>query len=150
MRGLRPAACQNEPDLIAAGPGAEAERRRESGSDDVEQQARDTPQQQAAAQVWDASGLGASARLMADQGLLDICAALLMHSKAAGDGALQLKRSVQAATGCRWIRASIARHRHVQATKPSELCPAPRRLDQTGETGLHLCTRSELESGSTP
>ena len=68
------------------GAGTDADRNGDAGSDD-EQQARDTPQQRAAAQVWDACSDGPAARTMVQHGLLDVCTALLEHSLTVGDGA---------------------------------------------------------------
>jgi len=64
----------------------DAERNGTAESDD-EPQAQHTPQQRAAAQVWDACASAASARIMVRHGLLDICTALLEHSTTTGDGA---------------------------------------------------------------
>ena len=68
----------------AAGSGAE---HGEDADSEDERHAEDTPQQHAAALVWDAAGDEASARAMVQHGLLDVCAALLVHGRAAGDGA---------------------------------------------------------------
>ena len=59
---------------------------RDSDSDD--EPPEDTPRQRAAAELWDASYSEASCRVMVQHGLLDMCAALLRHSQATGDGEL--------------------------------------------------------------
>ena len=87
----------------AAEPGDGADRRGDDGSDDDE--ARDTPQQHAGSLVWDASGLEAPARVMAQHGIADVCAALLVHSRAVADGA----HALLGLWGIAWVMCAASR-----------------------------------------
>jgi hypothetical protein len=97
----------------------------------------DTPQQRAAALVWDASYSEASCGVMVQHGLLDVCAALLRHSQTIGDGTRKTAHPLNAACHARAFMKLRFMRTPLKWCLPCLLHPT-QRIRQTGSEGNSL------------